>query len=228
MEISSISISIPAYNDAETITQIINESIEVLSKLATDYEIVVINDGSNDSTGEILNNLAKNNKKIKIYHHQKNEGFGKTIKEVFTLPTKEWIFFIPGDAQISPQELNEFYSSSRNYDFILGWRKKRHDSYFRCLVSFVYNLIISLISFNRVHDVNSVAFFRKEIMNYIPMNSQSAFIHAEVYLKSLKKKFRIKEIKIRHNPRISGKSGAIKLKVIFPTIRDLFFYIFGE
>lgn len=219
---SSIAISIPAYNDEKTILNLIIESKNVVSELVKDYEIVVINDGSQDSTGKILNDIKNNN--VKVYHHSENEGFGRTLKEIFTLPTKEWVFFIPGDGQISPQELKKFYFYS-DYDFILGWRKNRQDSYIRQLGSFVYNFIISLISLNRIHDVNSVAFFRREIMKNIAINSKSAFVHAEIYLKLLKNNYRIKETEILHNPRVSGKSGAVKLKVIFPTIKDLWLYI---
>ena len=223
---SSISISIPAYNDEKTILNVITESKDVVSKLVKDYEIVVINDGSQDSTGKILDNIKNNN--IKILHHSKNEGFGRTIKEIFTLPSKEWVFFIPGDGQISPQELKKFYLSCCDYDFTLGWRENRQDLYIRRLGSFVYNLIISLISSNRIHDVNSVAFFHREIMNHITIKSGSAFVHAEIYLKLSKNNYRIKEIKIAHNPRISGRSGALRLKIIVYAIKDLLLYILGR
>ncbi|MBA4320894.1 MAG: hypothetical protein C0412_21090 [Flavobacterium sp.] len=223
---NSITISIPAYNDEKTILNVITESKNVISELVKDYEIVVINDGSQDSTGKILDNIKNNN--IKVFHHSKNEGFGRTIKEIFTLPSKEWVFFIPGDGQISPEELKKFYPSCCDYDFTLGWRKNRQDLYIRRLGSSVYNFIISLISFNHIHDVNSVAFFRREIMNHITINSKGAFVHAEVYLKLLKNNYRIKEIGVVHNPRISGKSGALRLKVIVSAIKDLLLHILGR
>jgi glycosyltransferase involved in cell wall biosynthesis len=222
---NSISVSIPAYNDEETILELINESREAVLEFVQDYEIVVINDGSQDSTGEILEEAKSD--KVRVYQHAQNEGFGRTIREVFTLPTKEWVFFIPGDAQISPAELEKFYSFCSGYDLLLGWRKNRQDPFFRKAGSWIYNLIISVIALKRIHDVNSVAFFRREIIDSIAIKSQGAFIHAEICLNLLKAGYRIKEIDILHKPRISGTSGAISLKVISLTLRDMLFYISG-
>lgn len=224
---NSISISIPVYNNEKTIVDLIKESKDILSELTDDYEIVVINDGSLDKTKELLEEIAIENYNIRIYHHLKNEGFGKTIKEVFTLPTKDFIFFIPGDGQISPQELKKLYCYLSNYDYILGFRKKRQDSLLRRVYSFLYNCLISIIGLKHVHDVNSVGLLRKKVLQNISLNSKSAFIHAEIYLKLLKNGYKIKEVEIEHKPRKIGKSGATKIKVIFLTLCDLLLYILG-
>lgn len=224
---NSISISIPAYNDAKTIENVIFKSYEVVSKIVNDYEILVINDGSKDSTEKILLDI-KNIPSFKIYKHKFNKGFGETIKEVFCSAKKEWVFFIPGDGQISPDELKKFYPFNQNYDFIIGWRKNRQDSFLRTIYSWLYNFVISIIGFRCIHDVNSVVFFKRKIIDSIKLNSKSAFIHAELYLKLLKKNYKIKEIEVGHNKRIFGKSGAVKLKVIFSTIKDLILFIYGR
>ncbi|MFN3966792.1 MAG: glycosyltransferase family 2 protein [Endomicrobiia bacterium] len=225
---NSISISIPVYNNEKTILDLIKESKNILSELTDDYEIVIINDGSSDGTKQIIEKIAIEDHNIKIYNHFRNEGFGKTIKEVFTLPTKDLIFFIPGDGQISPQELKKLYPYWSDYEYILGLRKKRRDTLLRKIYSFLYNCLISIIGATRVHDVNSVALLKKNALQNISLNSRSAFIHAEIYLKLLKNGYKIKEVEIEHKPRKIGKSGATKIKVIFFTIYDLFLYILGR
>lgn len=117
--------SIPTYNDEETIEKLVEGCKNVLDKITNDYEIVVINNGSRDKTYETLEKLKGGN--IKVFHHGKNTEFGKTMKEVFTFPTKEWIFFIASDVQIYPSEIKKFISFFEKYDYILGFRKKiRH------------------------------------------------------------------------------------------------------
>jgi dolichol-phosphate mannosyltransferase len=222
---SSFAISIPAYNNEQTIEQVINESIDVLSKITDDYEIVVINDGSIDNTKKIIDNLANRNKNIRVINHEKNEGFGKTIKEVFTEPKKEWVFFVPGDGQISPYELFKLYIKIKDYDFIIGRRKNRRDSLIRKINSFIYNLIISLLSNKRVNDVDSVVLFRRSILNNVKLEARSAFIHAEIYLNVVKKDISITEIEIEHKSRLYGKQGGNKISVIISTIVDIIKYL---
>lgn len=119
----SLSISIPTYNNDKTIKALVEESLHVLSKITQDYEVVVINDGSKDTTAKIIDNI--NNEKVKVYHHNNNLGFGPTLREVFTLPTKELVFFIPGDAQFSASELLKFLPLVDKYDYILVGKKLR-------------------------------------------------------------------------------------------------------
>jgi glycosyltransferase involved in cell wall biosynthesis len=222
----SIAISIPAYNDSVTIGELVKNSVEVLSGITPDYEIIVIDDGSGDNTLEIALKLSKENPKIRVFNHEKNEGFGKTIKEVFTFPQKEWVFFIPGDGQVSPEEIKKLLPFSDNADFILGNRSTRSDPFIRHFNSAVYNLLISIGAGKRVKDVNSVVLFKKEIMKNLKLKGESAFIHAEIFLKVARSGYKIAYTDIEHKPRTSGKGSGNKISIIIPTVINLFKYLF--
>ena len=222
----SVSISIPAYNNEKTIKSLVEESLEVLSGVVNDYEVVVIDDGSRDLTAEIIDSLKS--EKVKVYHHKINEGFGKTIREVFFLPNKELIFFIPGDAQFPPSELLKFLTLCEKYDYILGVRKNRQDSIVRIIISKIYNFLISILAGKRVKDVNSIALLRKSAIQNFEIHSKGAFVHAEIFLKLVKGEFAVGEVEVNHRPRLYGKSGALRLKVIFSTLRDFLIYIIGR
>ncbi len=224
----SIGISIPTYNDEKTIEKLIKESENVLSKFTNNYEIVIIDDGSVDGTYEILEKIKNDNYRIRIFRHNINKGFGQTIKEVFTFPKTEWILFLPGDGQVSPYELYKLLPFIENADFILGVRKNRQDGILRKLCSLCYNIFISILANKCVYDVNSIALFKREIVNNINIKSNSAFVYAEIFLKLLKKGYKICEVKIKHRARIFGRSGAVRFKVIFSTFKDILFYILGR
>lgn len=225
---NSVTISIPAYNDVKTIEGVIWESNTVLSNLTDHYQIFVINDGSKDDTAKVLEKLSEENSKIKVYQHPKNLGFGPTIKEVYTLPESEWVFFVPGDGQIPPSEILKLYLSIDKYDFILGYRKNRNDSWHRKLNSWCYNWFISIIAGKRVRDVNSAALVKRSLIKDIPFNSQSAFIHAEIFLKAIQRGISFNEVEIEHQPRKYGKGAGGKWKVIFSTVKDLIRYLIGR
>jgi len=148
-----------------------------------------------------------------------------TIREVYTLPDSRWIFFIPGDGQYSPRGLLALYPFREHYDFILGLRRERQDPFMRKLNSAFYNGLISLLAGRRVRDVNSIGLLRKSVLDGVALRSDSAFVHAEIFLRALAKGARIAELDVAHQPRLHGKGAGNKLKVMLPTIRDMMKYV---
>jgi glycosyltransferase involved in cell wall biosynthesis len=222
---ASISISIPAYNEEATIEGLIRESFRVLGEVTTDAEVVVVNDGSHDGTRAILDRLTTELPGLKVIHHGRNLGFGQTLKDVFQTPTKELIFFIPGDGQIHPGEIHRLLPGLMKADFILGWRDERKDGGVRWLLSALYNYLISVLLRRTVHDVDSVALVRREVVHAIDFKNNSAFFHAEFLLETNRLGFRWLEIPIEHRPRTSGRSTVFKLKVMIPAFKDFFRYL---
>ena len=220
----SISISIPAYNDEETIGQVITGSIASVSSITDDYEILVINDGSTDSTGKIAGGLAAKDSSIRIVTHEKNMGFGPTLKEVFKLPSKDWILFLPGDGQIPPGVLDGLWEHTKDYDFILGIRENRSDTLGRRVNSAVYNAAISILGGRRVRDVNSTVLLRRSIVERIEFAGEGAFVHAELFLEAAAGGFRITGKTVEHRKRKHGMGGGGKPDVIFKTVSDMWKY----
>lgn len=222
---ASITISIPAYNDAPTIGPLVEQSDKVASQLTNDYEIFVIDDGSRDATAGILDELAERFPRLRVHRHPENLGFGASIGEAFTMPRTEWVFFIPGDGQIPASELLELYPHAADNDFILGYRKYRSDTWARRFQSWCYNLLISCVAGRRIRDVNSGGLLRCNILEGVPLTSKSGFIHAEILLESLRRGARLKEVQIRHEPRRFGIASGNKWRVIIATAAEMVVYV---
>lgn len=222
---TQISISIAAYNDEPTIGPLIDESIQILSQVTQDYEIFVIDDGSRDATLSVTQQKARLYPQVHIHEHKQNLGFGTTIKEIYTLPSGKWIFFIPGDGQIPPAELLKLYPHREQFEFILGYRRHRNDHWFRKFNSRCYNLLVSWLAGFRIHDVNSVGLLKKHILSGVEFKSTSAFIHAEILLAVHQRNGRIREIDIDHNSRNYGRASGARIKIIFNTFLDMVKYI---
>lgn len=228
MNLSSLSISIPAYNEKETLSQVVRESLDVAKNITAQFEILIIDDGSTDGTSALVDCLALEDSRIRVIHHSRNLGFGETLKEVYLLPQKEWIFFVPGDGQIAPRELFKLLPATAEFDMIIGRRKSRQDSWQRKLQAGIYNLLISLFLGQRVRDVDSVFLLRRKALEGIEIKGHSVFIHAEVCLKVKKNGFKITEVDIGHRPRQKGKASGSSPKVIAQTIFDFIRYCFHE
>src|SRR5512143_3648195 len=117
----SLSIFFPAYNDAGTIASLAIVAHMTARTLADDYEIIVVDDGSPDHTGELLDEMARHFPWLKVVHHPANRGYGGALRTGFAAAGKELIFYTDGDAQYDPRELACLYEALRpGIDFANG------------------------------------------------------------------------------------------------------------
>lgn len=220
----SITISIPCYNDLNSLKELLSDIEKYLTK-RTDYsfKILFVNDGSIDGTKEFLNELVNSNPNYYVIHHSVNKGFGITFETAFTTPKTDFVYFIPGDNQFPVDNLEYLLPFLADNDIVLGKRINRKDSSFRRFSSFIYNLLVSLKSGKRIRDVNSILVLKRSVFESISLKSDSAYINAELITKAIKQGFNVQEVAISHNSRKFGIGSGGKLSIIFFTIKDLLF-----
>jgi ectoine hydroxylase-related dioxygenase (phytanoyl-CoA dioxygenase family) len=221
----TLTISIPAYNDSLSLTKLVDESHQVCNKLRIPFELFIVNDGSSDNTLAVAQQLAEKYKNITILNHEKNLGFGPTLRDVFVTPKTEWVLFLPGDNQFPASNLETLLQYRDQYDFILGKRKIRKDNFIRLMYAGFYNWLVSFLSGHPVDDVNGIAFYRTSILEKIKFTAKTSFIHAEFFIEAHNKGFRVIEIPIEHKEREFGKGAGGKWTVIVPIVLELFSYI---
>ena len=219
-----LTISIPAYNDGETIEAVVEEAIAAAQQVTDDFEILVINDGSRDDTAERIRRLQTTVPVLRYHEHPVNLGFGPTIREAYTLPKSEWVYFIPGDNQCPAEEVVELFRRADKADLILGYRITRSDTWQRRFVSWFYNLMISIVAFRRVHDTNAAGLLRRSALDGDVLRSRTAFIHAEILLEVLRRGGKLVEVPAAHRPREHGTPSGNKWRVILGTFQELFLY----
>lgn len=216
----SISIIIPAYNDEGTISDVVSEAVDVASHLVPDYEVFVINDGSQDGTGRVLETLRLSIPNMRVTHHEFNRGFGATIRELYLGACKEFVFSSPGDGQIRPNELRKLWPYRHDYDLIIGQRQVRNDPWQRRFQSLVYNMLIRLLYGVTIRDVNSVKLFRHSFVDDMALESTTPFVDAELCIRVAKRGGRLGVVPIEHKRREYGRGSGGKLSVIWETFRD--------
>jgi glycosyltransferase involved in cell wall biosynthesis len=221
VKLAPLTLIIPAYNDETTVGKLIADSDALLSKVCSDYEIVVVNDGSKDRTLDVLKAAAATNPRVRIINHPVNKGFGYTIRELYMCGSKELVFSLPGDYQYAPKELLTMAQGLKDHDFIIGHRVNRNDPPRRKLQSNFYNAMLRIFYGNKHKDVNSIKLFRKDILNHIKLLSTTAFVDAELVIRADKAGFKIIEIPIEHLPRLSQGASGGKFSVIWDTFSDL-------
>lgn len=216
-----ISVVIPAYNEEQNIEKVARNAASVISALAKEYEVLIVNDGSTDNTGEIIRRLSKEDKHIRTIHHERNYGAGAALKTCYTSAKGDLIFFIPADGQVPVGEIHKLYPYIEQADVIVGNRKERADPIYRRINARLYSTLIWLLFGLNVRDVDGVKLFKKKVFENVLIESNSAFVEAEILIKAQKSNFKILEIPVNHYPRIGGRQTGANLKVIINALWEV-------
>lgn len=220
--ISSLSIIIPCFNVEKTVRYVVTNAYKTGKEVSRTLEIIATDDASRDETGIILKKLQKKIPTLKIITHTRNQGYGKTIKELYTHAKYDCIFSLPGDDQFEAAQIHTLIPNLKNADMILGWRSKRHDPTNRLLQSKMYNAILNILFGLQLHDVNTIRLMKKKVISEIKLKSDSAFVDAELAIAAKQKGFKIHEVSVIHKQRHhSGATGGKFIKTILPTIIDI-------
>lgn len=219
----SILLFFPAYNDEGTIRIVTEKSLAVLAKVASDYKVLIVNDGSPDKSGEIADQLARENPKVSVVHHPRNLGYGAALQSGFNYSRDyDWICFTDGDDQYDVNELEHMATLLHRYDMLITFRYEKIYSTWRLFVSAFYNMTLRFLFRSPFRDIScGLKLVRCEVIDNVKVTASSPFVGAEVTLKAMLKGYVIGEVGISTYPRDFGRSTATSWKNIFATIKDM-------
>lgn len=222
----SVSVFFPAYYDEKNIGKVVDSAVRVLEELKLkDYEVIIIEDGSPDKTAEVADELAVKYQKVRVIHHEKNMGYGATLKDGFLNAKLDYVFYTDGDNQFDLNELKKFVALIPYSDIVVGYRKKKQYSLYRKFTSLCYNYLLKLIFDIHFWDIDcAFKLFRSDLFKKININSVDAFIDAEIMLKAKLLDYSVTEIGVMHLPRVDGISTGARPSVIIRTIKEVFEY----
>jgi len=223
-KLKELSLFFPAYNEESNVRETVEQAVPVLKKVAEKYELIIVNDGSKDRTGEIAKELARKYSFIKIITHSPNQGYGGALRSGFYNSKYEWIVFTDIDRQFDFTEITKLIEKSDSADFVVGYRISRADSFSRKLFGFGWTLLVGLLLGIKVRDIDcAFKLVRKKVIDTIPKleSTRGGMISPELLGKATKAGFKIVEVGVHHYPRKEGKQTGANLKVIIKSFVDL-------
>lgn len=220
---NSISVFFPAYNDGGTIASMVLSAILTLRDLTDDYEVIVVDDGSQDYTPEILDELARVYPCVRIIHHAQNMGYGGALRTGFASATKELVFYTDGDAQYDAHELKLLYNALVNgVDLVNGYKISRSDPWYRVVIGRIYHWTAKLAFGLKLRDVDcDFRLMRRSIFEKVQLESNSGVICVEMMKKIQSAGFVIAEVPVHHFHRAYGRSQFFNFPRIFRVGCDL-------
>ncbi len=183
--LSSVSAVLPAYNDGGTIASMILATITALRKVTDDFEVIVVNDGSQDHTPIILEEMEPRCPELRVIRHDLNLGYGCALRSGFSAASKEWVFYTDGDAQYNPLDLTRLVDCvTDGVDVVNGYKISRADPIYRRLVGKLYHHFTRLVFGFHLRDVDcDFRLIRRSIFDRVPLESDSGTICVEMVKK---------------------------------------------
>ncbi len=221
--VNSLSVFFPAYNEQGNIKATVLHAINILDKYHFLWEIIIIDDGSTDKTGKIADSLVRRSPKIRVVH-QKNGGYGKALQTGFSTARYEWVVYSDADRQFDFSQIDKFLLAADSSDAVWGYRFKRQDSLLRFFTGLVWIWSLRLLLGITLQDVNcGFKMIKKKVLDQLGslVSTRGAMINAELAIKIKQNGFKIIEIGVSHQPRISGTPSGVNLSVIMQSYWEL-------
>lgn len=203
MRESSISIILPAYNEAGNIPEVLKKIQNVFLTMNLNGEVFIINDGSTDDTAQVAERCKEKYPFLHVIHHRKNMGLTESLMTGFSHVNGDVIIFLCSDLESDPEEdIPKLLSGiEEGYDMVVGWRENRKDG--KLATSKIYNFLSRTLFGVTLHDQNWIKAFKKEVLDALPLRSNwHRFIVPLAYHEG----YKIKEVKTNWYPRKYGAS----------------------
>jgi glycosyltransferase involved in cell wall biosynthesis len=216
------SLFFPVYRDERSVRIVAEKGLKLLSELCSDYEIIIVDDGSPDRSGEIADELAREHERVRVIHHQANLGYGAAVRSGLAASRFEFICQTDGDDEYEVEDLRKLLRLRDRYDLIITFRYKKIYSTWRIFVSWVYNKLLRILFRMPFRDVSTgLRMLRKSVVQDLDLESTSPFIGAEIAIKAMLKGYAVGEVGIQTFPRAFGKGATVSVPNILATLRDV-------
>ena len=218
-----LSLFYPMYNEEANIEEAVRRALQTLPRYAEEFEVILVNDGSQDRTRELAEQLAAKDPRVRAVHHATNRGYGAALRSGISASRYEWIFYTDGDNQFDLDEIRLLLPLIGGADIVSGYRITRRDPWHRRLNAWVFGLAMRVLFSLRLRDVDcAFKLYRRSAIEGLELRSDGAMIDTEILARARKRGARIVEIGVHHYPRTAGTQTGAKPSVILRAFRELF------
>ena len=218
-----LSVFLPAYNEEKNVESAVRNVSSVCEQLGFSSEILVVNDGSRDRTGDVVRAMLNDTPHLRLVEHFPNRGYGGALQAGFAATRGDVVAFVPADNQFDFREIDRLLEEIERADIVCGYRASRQDSAIRRFFARGWNTLVRLLFGHLCRDIDcGFKLIRREVIERVPVQSDGAMIDTELLAGARARGFRIAEVPVTHLPRTGGRATGADVRVILKAFRDLF------
>lgn len=216
----SVTVFFPAYNDAPALPGLLKTTFDVLRRMVSDYEVIVVNDGSYDETAKVLESLERQYApNLRVVTHARNSGYGAALRSGLLAATKEYVFYTDGDGQYDPSELELLLrAAGPNTGLVNGYKITRNDPWHRIAIGWLYNRFARWLFRIRLRDIDcDFRLIRRSVFDPTELQSTGGTICLELVRQLELSGSEVIEIPVKHLPRQHGRSQFFRVRALLQT-----------
>lgn len=219
-----LSLVIPAHNEAANLPRVMGLALPVLAEVASDFEVVLVDDGSTDDTVAVTKEALEGHPgRLTVVAHAHKSGYGITVADGLRAARGDWVAFMDGDGQFDPRDLSILAGRAGRADMVTGWRIHRADPWHRSVVSLTFNVLVGLLYGVHFRDVDcGFKLMRRTVLDAAsPILARSALLNTELYFKCQRSGLRVDQVGLNHHPRLAGVRSGGRLVPILRAVIEL-------
>ncbi len=218
-----LTVFLPSHNEDGNVERVVKGFLAELPRVAEKFEVVVVDDGSRDRTGEIADRLAAEDPRVLVIHHPKNLGYGGAVYSGLRSGTQPYLLLSDGDGQFDPAEMSKLTARIGDCDVVIGRRARRADNLMRRINGKAWTTLSRLLFGLRISDMDcGFKLFRRAAVEGITLHSNSAMITTELMARLAGRNARICQVDVTHLPRVAGQQTGNSPLVVVRAFKEMF------
>lgn len=217
----SLSLVLPAHNEADNIEIVVRRALAILPRYSPTFEIIVVNDGSQDRTPAIIDRLAQADDRIRPVHHRRNQGYGGALKSGFRASTNDYVMFMDADRQFDIADIRLLSPFVPLFDIVAGFRMERSDPIHRRINAEIFNIAVRILFGVHLRDLDcAFKVFRGDLLRSLDLTSAGALINAEIQAKLRRQGATLVQVGVPHHRRVAGQATGGSIRVILRAMQE--------
>lgn len=221
--LEGLSVFLPCHNEEDNVERVVQGFLAESPRLADSFEVIVVDDGSRDRTGEIADRLAAHDPRVRVVHHQVNRGYGGAVISGIRAAREPYVLLCDGDGQFDPLDVESLSAHVPDCDVVVGRRVRRADHLMRRFNGKAWTWLVRLLLGIQISDIDcGFKLFRRDILEGLELRASGAMISTELMARLAARGAKICETDVKHLPRLAGEQSGANFRVIARAFKELF------
>ncbi len=218
----ALSLVFPVFDEEENLETLLETALATGARLASDLEIVIVDDGSRDRSAEIIDRWQRSDVRVRAIRHPDNRGYGAALRSGLREARGDLVFFSDADLQFDLADLEKLLDHTDEFDIVAGYRWPRQDPWPRRCLAWGWGRLVRLLFGLRVRDIDcAFKVFRRAAIESMPIASLGAFVNTEILVRAEAAGCRIHEVRVTHRRRRFGQQSGAHPRIILRALVEM-------